>query len=100
MDNGPARRNQTGIKLREASETVGDMVEVSVLRREVNRPKNFKNNQLPTFIILKDYDYHRGKSEYEDLRQSGTGSSATTPRGHMRPCAFLIMGSGLDEVRF
>jgi leucyl aminopeptidase len=78
MDNGPAHRNQSGPKLREASETVGDMVEVSVLRRE-------------------DYDYHRGKSEYEDLRQSGTGSSATTPRGHMRPCAFLIMGSGLDE---
>jgi leucyl aminopeptidase len=78
MDNGPAHRNETGVKLREASEMVGDMVEVSILRRE-------------------DYDYHRGKSEYEDLRQSGTGSSATTPRGHMRPCAFLIMGSGLDE---
>jgi len=78
MDNGPAQRNQTGVKLREASESVGDMVEVSVLRRE-------------------DYDYHRGKSEYEDLRQSGSGPSATTPRGHMRPCAFIIMGSGLDE---
>jgi leucyl aminopeptidase len=78
MDNGPAQKQTEGPKLREASEKVGDMVEVSLLRRE-------------------DYDFHRGQSEYEDLRQGGTGGSAKTPRGHQGPAAFLIMGSGLDE---
>jgi leucyl aminopeptidase len=78
MNNGPAHKANEARKLREASEILGDMVDVSILRRE-------------------DYDYHRGLSEYEDLRQSGTGPSVRTERGHQRPAAFIIMGSGLDE---
>jgi len=78
MDNGPAHKGKEGPQLKEASESVGDVVEVSILRRE-------------------DYDFHRGESEYEDLRQGGTGPSMKTPRGHQGPAAFLIMGSGLDQ---
>jgi len=78
MDNGPAQKAQEGPKLRDASEIVGDMVDVSLLRRE-------------------DYDFHRGESEYEDLKQGGTGGSVRTQRGHQGPAAFLIMGSGLDQ---
>jgi len=78
MDNGPAQKAKEGAKLKEASETIGDMVDVSNLRRE-------------------DYDFHRGESEYEDLRQAATAPSARLPRGHQGPAAFLIMGSGMDK---
>jgi len=78
MDNGPAQRAKEGPQLKEASETIGDFVDVSLLRRE-------------------DYDFHRGESEYEDLRQSATGPSVRTARGHQGPAAFIIMGSGLDN---
>lgn len=47
-------------------EGVGDLVDVSRLRKE-------------------DYDAHRGKSEYEDLSQGGNGPSSRTPRGHQVP---------------
>jgi leucyl aminopeptidase len=78
MDNGPAHKAKEASKLREASESVGDMVDVSILRRE-------------------DYDFHRGESEYEDLRQAATSPSARLQRGHQGPAAFIIMGSGLDH---
>jgi len=48
--------------------------------------------------ILKDFEYHKGKSEYEDVLQSGTGPSTMTNRGHQTPAAFLILASGLDKV--
>jgi len=48
--------------------------------------------------IFKDFEYHKGKSEYEDVLQSGTGPSTMTNRGHQTPAAFLILASGLDKV--
>ena len=48
--------------------------------------------------VFKDFDYHKGKSEYEDVLQSGTGPSTMTNRGHQTPAAFLILASGLDKV--
>lgn len=49
-------------------------------------------------IVLKDFDYHKGKSEYEDVLQSGNQPSTMTNRGHQSPAAFLILASGLDKV--
>lgn len=62
-----------------AGEVLGDMFEVSTIRRE-------------------DYEFHKGKSEYEDVLQSNNLPSSATPRGHQAPAAFLIMTSGLDKV--
>lgn len=62
-----------------AGEVLGDMFEVSTIRRE-------------------DYEFHKGKSEYEDILQCNNLPSSATPRGHQTPAAFLIMTSGLDQV--
>lgn len=62
-----------------AGEALGDVFEVSSIRRE-------------------DYDFHKGKSEYEDILQSNNLPSSSTPRGHQAPAAFLIMAAGLDKV--
>lgn len=62
-----------------AGEVLGDMFEVSTIRRE-------------------DYEFHKGKSEYEEILQSNNLPSSATPRGHQTPAAFLIMASGLDKV--
>lgn len=37
MDNGPAQKAKEAVQLKEASEIVGDMVDVSILRREVRK---------------------------------------------------------------
>ncbi|KAL3319050.1 Cytosol aminopeptidase, catalytic domain [Cichlidogyrus casuarinus] len=78
MDNGPARKKDTSIKLKAASELVSDLAEISTIRRE-------------------DYDLHRGKSEYEDVLQCNNLPSSRTPRGHQTPAAFMTMASGLNE---
>ncbi len=62
-----------------AGEELGDLFEVSTIRRE-------------------DYEFHKGKSEYEEILQSNNLPSSATPRGHQTPAAFLIMASGLDKV--
>ncbi|KAI3372699.1 hypothetical protein L3Q82_023159, partial [Scortum barcoo] len=79
MDNGPAHRNQNGAQWQKAGEVLGDVFEVSMIRRE-------------------DYEFHKGKSEYEDILQCNNLPSSATPRGHQTPAAFLIMASGLDKV--
>uniref|UniRef100_A0A3Q1J7X1 Cytosol aminopeptidase domain-containing protein n=1 Tax=Anabas testudineus TaxID=64144 RepID=A0A3Q1J7X1_ANATE len=78
MDNGPAHRNGNAAKWQKAGEVLGDVFEVSTIRRE-------------------DYDFHKGKSEYEDILQCNNLPSSATPRGHQTPAAFLIMASGLDK---
>uniref|UniRef100_A0A3Q3FI52 Zgc:152830 n=1 Tax=Labrus bergylta TaxID=56723 RepID=A0A3Q3FI52_9LABR len=78
MDNGPAHRNNNAAQWQKAGEVLGDVFEVSMIRRE-------------------DYDFHKGKSEYEDILQSNNLPSSATPRGHQTPAAFLIMASGLDK---
>lgn len=64
--------------LSNTAEIAGDLFEVSRLRRE-------------------DFDFHRGKSEYEDVMQAAPGPSTMKERGHQAPAAFLIMASGLDK---
>ncbi|KFM82894.1 putative aminopeptidase, partial [Stegodyphus mimosarum] len=78
MPNGPAKDANVGPSIQKAGEEVGDMFEVSPLRRE-------------------DYEFHKGKSEYEDVLQCNNSPSSRTPRGHQGPAAFLIMTSGLDK---
>ncbi|XP_070690469.1 putative aminopeptidase W07G4.4 [Pempheris klunzingeri] len=78
MDNGPAHRNNNAAQWQKAGEMLGDVFEVSTIRRE-------------------DYEFHKGKSEYEDILQCNNLPSSATPRGHQTPSAFLIMTSGLDK---
>ncbi|XP_068166693.1 putative aminopeptidase W07G4.4 [Antennarius striatus] len=78
MDNGPAHGNNNAAQWQKAGEVLGDVFEVSTIRRE-------------------DYEFHKGKSEYEDILQCNNLPSSATPRGHQTPAAFLIMASGLDE---
>ncbi|XP_068594463.1 putative aminopeptidase W07G4.4 [Brachionichthys hirsutus] len=78
MDNGPAHCNNNAAQWQKAGEVLGDVFEVSTIRRE-------------------DYEFHKGKSEYEDILQCNNLPSSATPRGHQTPAAFLIMASGLDK---
>jgi len=78
MDNGPAHRNGNAAQWQKAGDVLGDVFEVSSIRRE-------------------DYEFHKGKSEYEDILQCNNLPSSGTPRGHQTPAAFLIMASGLDK---
>lgn len=78
MDNGPARLAGVAQKLQTAGDLVADPFEISSIRRE-------------------DFDFHAGKSEYEDVLQCNNAPSSRTPRGHQTPSAFLIMSSGLDK---
>ncbi|XP_042076640.1 putative aminopeptidase W07G4.4 [Haplochromis burtoni] len=78
MDNGPAYRSGNAAQWQKAGEVLGDLFEVSTIRRE-------------------DYEFHKGQSEYEDILQCNNLPSSATPRGHQTPAAFLIMASGLDK---
>lgn len=78
LDNGPAKAEKVGESIQKAGEDFGDAFEVTTIRRE-------------------DYEFNKGKSEYEELMQANTSASTKTPRGHQIPAAFLIMASGLDE---
>jgi len=78
LDNGPARQEQFAQKIQAAGETLGDMIEVSTLRRE-------------------DYNFVRSDVLGEDLIQCNNAASSRTPRGHQFPAAFMILASGLDK---
>ncbi|XP_038133133.1 putative aminopeptidase W07G4.4 [Cyprinodon tularosa] len=78
MDNGPAQRGGNAAQWQKAGEVLGDVFEISSIRRE-------------------DYEFHKGPSEYEDILQCNNLPSSATPRGHQTPAAFLIMTSGLDK---
>ncbi|KAH8019866.1 hypothetical protein HPB51_022967 [Rhipicephalus microplus] len=78
MDNGPARSNAVSGTVQAAGDEIGDMFEVSTVRRE-------------------DFNFVCGPSEYEDLIQCNNEPSSRTPRGHQMPAAFLIKASGLDK---
>uniref|UniRef100_A0A3Q4I022 Zgc:152830 n=1 Tax=Neolamprologus brichardi TaxID=32507 RepID=A0A3Q4I022_NEOBR len=78
MDNGPAHHSGNAAQWQKAGEVLGDLFEVSTIRRE-------------------DYEFHKGQSEYEDILQCNNLPSSATPRGHQTPAAFLIMASGLDK---
>ena len=50
--------------------------------------------------LFQDYEFHTGKSEYEDVLQCNNQPSSATARGHQGPGAFLIKASGLENVSF
>jgi len=78
MDNGPAARMDVAKQLQYSGHVMGDFFEVSTIRKE-------------------DYNFHKGKSEYEDVLQANNLPSSRTPRGHQAPAAFIILASGLDK---
>merc|ERR1719334_84644 len=78
MSNGPASKARVSQMVQDAGEDMAEPVEVSTIRRE-------------------DYDFHKGKSEYEDVLQCNNAPSSRTARGHQSPAAFMIMASGLDK---
>lgn len=78
LDNGTARSKRIAQKIQEAGEQIGDLFEISTIRRE-------------------DFDFNRGKSEYEDILQCNNAPSSRTPRGHQIPAAFMIQVSKLDQ---
>lgn len=78
LDNGPARKIKNVQKIQGSGDEYGDPCEISTIRRE-------------------DYEFHTGKSEYEDVLQCNNSPSSRTPRGHQSPSAFMIMASGLDK---
>lgn len=81
MDNAVARLVSNAEKLQASGETMGDPFEISRIRRE-------------------DFSFHEGRTEGDDILNSGKDSSGVTNRGHQGPSAFLIMASGLDKVRW
>merc|ERR1712013_231538 len=79
MDNGPARAAGTALKMQEAGEKIGDMFEISTVRRE-------------------DWDFVQDKSgEFVSVLQCNNAPSSRTPRGHQFPGAFMMQVSGLDK---
>ncbi|CAH0597815.1 unnamed protein product [Chrysodeixis includens] len=63
-----------------AGERVGDMLEVSRIRRE-------------------DLATHRGRGAGDALHQAGSLPSSAQARGHQAPAAFLLLAAGLDAGR-
>ncbi|CAH1641673.1 unnamed protein product [Spodoptera littoralis] len=61
---------------RAAAERLGDMVELSVLRRE-------------------DLAAHAGRGR-DQLHQAESAASVSLPRGHQAPAAFLLLAAGLE----
>merc|ERR1719474_1112802 len=79
MDNGPARAAGTGLKVQAAGEDIGDMFEISTVRRE-------------------DWDFIQDKSgEFVSVLQCNNAPSSRTPRGHQFPAAFMMQVAGLDK---
>lgn len=78
MDNGPAKKIKTCYEIQDAGDKWADPFEISTIRRD-------------------DYEFHTGKSEYEDVLQCNNQPSSATARGHQGPGAFLIKASGLEK---
>lgn len=78
LDNHAARERGHAARLRAAAETLGDMVEVSTLRRE-------------------DFAAHRGRAPGDQLQQADNRPSTATPRGHQDPAAFLALAAELAD---
>merc|ERR1712098_901108 len=67
MDNGPAKAAGTAGKVQQAGDKVGDMFEISTIRRE-------------------DWDFIKDKSgEFVSVLQCNNAASSRTPRGHQFP---------------
>jgi len=79
MDNGPAKAAGTAGKVQQAGDKVGDMFEISTIRRE-------------------DWDFIKDKSgEFVSVLQCNNAASSRTPRGHQFPATFMMQVAGLDK---
>jgi len=79
MDNGPARAENVAGAVQAAGDKVGDMFEISTVRRE-------------------DWDFVKDKSgEFVSVLQCNNAASSRTPRGHQFPAAFMMTVAGLDK---
>ncbi|OAD55072.1 Putative aminopeptidase W07G4.4 [Eufriesea mexicana] len=81
IDNAVARLVSNAEKLQASGETMGDPIEISRLRRE-------------------DFHYHAARSDDDVFQGARSADNAQMNRGHQGPCAFLIVASGLDKVKF
>lgn len=77
---------------------------MQILPEDRSESPRLKNNhgvyQWFNPFCLQDYDFAKGKSEYEDILQCNNTPSSRTPRGHQFPAAFMILAAGLDKVRW
>jgi leucyl aminopeptidase len=80
MCNGPAREDNIDREFQSIGELVADPFEISTIRRE-------------------DYDSIRGMSEYEDVFQCKPSLSPAS-RAHQIAAAFMVISSGLDQVKY
>ena len=79
MDNGPAKAAGTAMMVQKAGEKIGDMFEISTVRRE-------------------DWDFIKDKSgEFCSVLQCNNAPSCCTPRAHQFPAAFMMRVAGLDQ---
>lgn len=79
LDNHAAAARGHAAAFRAAAERLGDMVEVSTVRRE-------------------DLAAHRGRAPGDAVHQADNAASSALPRGHQAPAAFLLLVSGLHEA--
>ncbi|KAF5404640.1 Leucine amino peptidase [Paragonimus heterotremus] len=76
--NGPARHLKMDHIFQQSGELLGEMSEISTLRRE-------------------DYEAHKAHEPYADLLNSARPVGGKRVRGHQSPAAFMIVASGLDS---
>lgn len=76
IENGPARRRGVAQQLASLGDAWGDPFEISRLRRE-------------------DFEFIAPRSRADDVLSANTQPSASTPRGHQYPAAFVNVASGL-----
>lgn len=76
--NGPARCLKSDFVFQDAGSLLGEMSEISTLRRE-------------------DYDAYNAQEEYADLINTSRPVGGRRVRGHQSPAAFMILASGLDS---
>nr|ABL96626.2 leucine aminopeptidase [Paragonimus westermani] len=76
--NGPARLLKMDHIFQQSGELLGEMSEISTLRRE-------------------DYEAHKAHEPYADLLNSARPVGGKRVRGHQSPAAFMIVASGLDS---
>ncbi|VDP88398.1 unnamed protein product [Echinostoma caproni] len=77
VSNGPARQIHADEEFRKAGSLLGEMHEISMLRRE-------------------DFEVHASQDDYADLVNSARPVGGRRARGHQSPAAFMIAASGLD----
>ncbi|XP_069678900.1 putative aminopeptidase W07G4.4 isoform X2 [Periplaneta americana] len=100
MDNGPARKASHAQLLQAAGEELGDMLEISTIRREDIAFHKVCSSNAGVLVLLEKSDTtddSEGKGMFDDIYQANNLPSSRTPRGHQGPAGFLILVSGLDK---